>query len=106
MTWILWGVMGAACVALVNSFWRLNPWGLSFWPLLLLMVIPTTLGTQFGFLKFYQASPSFLTAWFLGSALTSIAGYVASVFIFHEQPNFANGLGIGLILFGGFLLTK
>jgi drug/metabolite transporter (DMT)-like permease len=70
------------------------------------MVIPTTLGTQFGFLKFYGAAPSFLSAWFLGSALTSISGFVASMFIFHEQPNFANGLGIGLILFGGFLLTR
>jgi len=106
MTWLLWGIIGAFSLVFVNSFWRLNPWGLSFWPLLLFMVVPTTFGTQFAFLKFYQAAPSFLSAWFMGSALTSIVGFVASVFVFHEQPNFMNGLGIGLILLGGFLLTR
>ena len=106
MTWILWGLMGALLLVAVNSFWRLNPWGLSFWPLLLLMIIPTTLGTQFGFLKFFQAAPSFLSAWFIGSALTSVLGFAASVFIFREQANFMNGFGVGLILLGGFLLTR
>jgi drug/metabolite transporter (DMT)-like permease len=47
-----------------------------------------------------------MSAWFMGSALTSIVGFVASVFVFHEQHNFMNGLGIGLILLGGFLLTR
>jgi drug/metabolite transporter (DMT)-like permease len=98
--------MGAACVAAVNSFWRLNPWGLSFWPLLMLVAIPTIFGTQFGFLKFYQAAPSFLSAWFIGSAMTATTGFAASVFIFNEPPNFLNGFGIGLILLGSFLLTR
>jgi len=106
MTWLLWGLLGAFSVALVNSFWRLNPWGLSFWWLLFAVAIPTMFGTQLGFLNFYQKAPSFLSAWFLGSAMTSSAGFLASVFVFHEQPNFMNGLGIGLILFGGFLLTR
>lgn len=106
MTWLLWGIYGAIIVALVNSFWRLNPWGLSFWPLLLIVIAPTTLGTQFGFLQFYQKAPSFLAAWYLGAGMTAMTGFLASVFIFHEQPNFLNGLGIGLILFGGFLLTR
>jgi drug/metabolite transporter (DMT)-like permease len=106
MTWLLWGVYGALGLAFVNSMFRLNLWNFSFWPLLLLMVIPTTLVTQLGFLKFYNSAPSFLVAWFLGSALTSITGFAASVLIFKEAPNFLNGLGIGLILLGGYLLTK
>lgn len=105
-TWILWGLLGAFSLALVNSFWRLNPWGLSFWSLLFLVVPLTTFGTQLGFLNFYQKAPTFLIAWFLGSALTALMGFAVSVFIFHEQPNFLNGLGIGFILFGSFLLTK
>jgi drug/metabolite transporter (DMT)-like permease len=104
--WILWGLLGAFSVALINSFWRLNPWGLSFWWLLVSVVLPTTFGTQLGFLNFYQKAPNFLTAWFLGSALNALTGYAAAVFIFKESPNFLNGLGIGFILLGGFLLTK
>ena len=106
MTWILWGIYGAVCLALVNSFFRLNPWGLPFWPLLLLSAIPTTFGTQVGFFQLYQQAPSFFTAWFVGSALSSIAGFTASIFIFHEQPNFISLIGVGLILGGAFLLTK
>lgn len=98
--------MGALSVALVNSFWRLNPWGLSFWPLLLVVIIPTTMGTQLGFLNFYQKAPSFLMAWYLGAGLTAITGFMASTFIFKESPNFLNALGIISILFGAFLLTK
>lgn len=106
MTWLLWGVLGAVGVAFVNSIFRLNPWGLSFWPLLLLMMIPTTFCTQAGFLKFYNSAPSFLVAWFLGAAMTSTIGFAASVLVFKESPNLLNGLGIGLILLGGYLLTK
>jgi hypothetical protein len=106
MTWILWGVMGAISLVSVNTFVRMNPWGLSFWSILMLMVVPTTLGTQFGFLKFFQTAPSFLSAWFIGIGLDSILGFAASVFIFREQANFMNGLGVGLVLLGGFLLTR
>jgi len=106
MIWILWGIYGAVSLSLVNVFFRLNPWHFSFWPLLLILVIPTTLGTQVGFFQFFRQAPGFLTAWFLGSALNSIAGFAAAVFIFHEQPNFLNVIGVALILAGSFLLTK
>src|SRR5271157_2451734 len=106
MTWILWGILGACSVALVNSFWRLNPWGLSFWWLLFLVIPPTTFGTQLGFLNFYQKAPSFLVAWYLGAGLTAMSGFAASVFIFKEQPNFLNIIGILFIILGGILLTR
>ena len=106
MIWILWGLLGSLSLVIVNSFWRINPWGLSFWWLLFTVVPLTTFGTQLGFLNFYHRAPSFLIAWFLGTALTSLAGFAAAVFIFKECPNFLNGLGIGFILLGGFLLTR
>jgi len=106
MTWLLCGLLGALSLALVNSFWRMNPWNLSFWPLLFIMVLPTTFGTQLGFLIFYQRAPKFLIAWFLGMALCAITGYLASVLFFHEQPSLLNYLGIGLILLGGLFLTR
>ena len=106
MIWLLWGVLGSVSVAIVNSFWRLNPWNFSFWTLLLITIIPTTFGTQLGFLQLYQKAPSFLVAWYLGTGMTVITGFMASVIVFNEQPSLLNIIGISLILFGGYLLTK
>lgn len=106
MMWILWGVYAAAAVGIINAFFRANPLGLSLWLMLLTCTIPTMLGTQLGFVKFYQAAPTFLVAWFLGSALTSVAGFITSILLFHEHPTILNIIGIGCIIFGGYLLTK
>jgi len=106
MTWILWGIYGAAVLALVNSFIRANPWGLSLWAMLFIITPATALGTQIGFIQFYWGSPSFIFAWFAGAGLSAVAGFLASVFIFHEQPNFLNILGIFLIMGGSWLLTR
>ena len=106
MTWILWGIYGAFSLVLVNSFIRANPWGLSFWVLVLAVTPLTAIGTQAGFAKLYQGAPNFLAAWFIGSALSSLAGFLGSMFIFREQANFVNILGISLIIFGSWLLIK
>jgi len=106
MIWFLWGIYAAICLALVNSFIRANPWGLSLWAMLLIITPATAMGTQFGFIKFYWGSPSFAFAWFIGAGLSAIAGFMASLFIFREQLNFLNILGIIMIMGGSWFLTK
>lgn len=103
---LLFNALGAVCLALVNSFFRANPYGWPFIVLLMAMIIPTTFGTQLGFAKAYQLAPSFYTAWFVGSAFSAVAGFLASLFIFHEQVSFVNILGIALIGVGSWLLIR
>jgi drug/metabolite transporter (DMT)-like permease len=104
VNWIFYNAMGAISVGCVNSFWRLNPWSLSIFWLLIVGILPTTFLTQYGFVKAYLLAPSFIQAWFIGSAFTSIAGFLCSVFIFHEQIKAVNIIGIAFILLGGWLL--
>jgi len=106
MIWFLWGIYAAGCLALVNSFIRANPWGLSLWAMVLIVTPITALGTQLGFTQFYWGAPSFYAAWFWGTALSSTAGFLASLFIFHEELRLLNLIGIGMILGGSWLLTK
>lgn len=106
MKFLLFNAIGALSLALVNAFFRANPYGWSLFVLLLVAVIPTTFGTQYGFASAYKVAPSFYSAWFTGTAFTSIAGFLTSLFIFGEQIKLLNILGIILILGGAYCLIK
>jgi len=106
MTWILWALFGAAFLGGVNSFFKANPFNLSVFWLLMAMAIPTTFGTQLGFLLSYKQGPAFHQCWFLGSATSALAGILCSVLIFKNSISFHQALGIGGIIFSSWLLIK
>jgi drug/metabolite transporter (DMT)-like permease len=103
---LLFNLFGAVSLALVNSFFRANPYGWPFIILLMAMVIPTTFGTQLGFAKAYQLAPSFFVAWFVGTAFSSLAGFLASTLLFGDSITFLNIIGVILILGGCFCLIR
>lgn len=103
---LLFNLFGAVSLALVNSFFRANPYGWPFMILLMAMVIPTTFGTQFGFAKAYQLAPSFFVAWFVGTAFSAITGFLTSVLLFREAVTFLNMAGIILIIGGAYCLIR
>jgi drug/metabolite transporter (DMT)-like permease len=103
---LLFNLLGAVSLALVNSFFRANPYGWPFMVLLMALVIPTTLGTQLGFAKAYQLAPSFFVAWFVGTAFSAITGFLTSLFIFGEPIKLMNVLGMALIIGGAYCLIR
>ena len=106
MVWLLYCLWGAISVALINSFFRANPFKISVMAMVLLATPATIIGTQFGFGNSFKLAPSFFAAWFAGSALSAISGLLCSVFIFNEPFEIVNVLGVTLILIGGFLIIR
>jgi len=104
--WIFYAFIGAISLAVVNSFFRLNPWGWSVFWILIASIPLTTFGTQYGFLKSYRLAPTFIEAWYLGSGATAIMGFLVSYFIFHEPIRVVTILGIGMILAGIWILSQ
>jgi len=106
MKFLLFNALGAVCLALVNSFFRANPFKWSTTRMLLAMALPTTFGTQYGFANSYRLADSFFQAWFVGMAFTTVAGFLASLFIFSEPIKFVNVLGMVLIIGGAYCLIR
>lgn len=61
--------------------------------------------TTWMFVKSYEVAPSFLAAWFVGTAALAIFGFVGSAFIFHEAVEWYKYLAAGLVVVGGVLLV-
>ena len=55
--------------------------------------------------KSYEIAPSFLVAWFVGSATLAVCGLVGSVFILHEVVEWYKYVGAVLTATGGVLLV-
>lgn len=53
----------------------------------------------------YEKAPSFFSAWFFGTALLAILGFMSSVFYLNESPTVVQYCGAGLALTGGLLLA-
>lgn len=106
MMFLWFNLLGAVSLVLVNSWFRANPLGLPMAWLLIVGIIPTTLGTQYGFANAYRLAPSFQVAWFVGSGFTSCAGFLAAWLIFGETFTLSRILGIGMILGGAYCLIR
>ena len=106
MTWILWAVLGAFSLGLVNSYFKSNPWGLAPWENIYWMGIPTLLFIQYPFMVSYKMGPEFYKCWFIGSAASAMAGVLCSVFLFGEQPKVVNLCGMAGIIISSWLLIK
>ncbi len=102
--WLVYNLIGAISLALVNSFFKANPWSLSTWGMITMMIIPTFLFTQGGFAHAYRLAPSFMAAWFSGSAFSAICGLLCSLYFFGKQIEAVNSIGIILILSGTWML--
>jgi hypothetical protein len=102
--WLIYILIGTIWLALVNSYFRANPFEQSFSMQLLTMAIPTILGVQWGFGQGFIKAPSFMTAWFVGSAFSALAGLFAGWFIFDEGFTSMKWIAVILILAGAWML--
>lgn len=104
MIWILYSAIGAIFLGACNSIFRAFP-GVPLIYLLLWCLLPT-LGIQWGFGMAFRLAPTFVSAWFVGTALSALACFGANALIFHERVEFVQLFGISLVLGGAWILTK
>ena len=105
MTWILWGIFAAIILALISVFVRANPWQQGLWGMLIVACLPIMAGNASIF-KYFMEAPKFTLAFFLFTAIYSLAGFLAGLLIFREQANFVNIMGILMIVGGSILLRR
>jgi hypothetical protein len=103
MNWIHLTIIGALFLVLTNTVFRVNPFGFTPWAMVL-ATMPLILITQYAFCRAYVLSPSFFSAWFIGTAVCALGAYLAAAFIFHEQIKLLDFVAVGAILFGSYTL--
>ena len=93
-------------VAAVNTFFRVNPWNMPLIGAILLTGPITLFVIQLCYASAYRMAPSFLVAWFVGSATSAICGWLTSIIYFRESVRLIHVLAIALIFLGKYLLIK
>jgi len=60
---------------------------------------------QFGFLWCYAKAPSFISVWFVATALTNVLAFVVGYYVWQEHVSLVNAAGIVSIMGGVILLN-
>lgn len=100
MPWYIGTAIGASCLAIVNYICKSNPITLKTQLIVTLPLLLCNLGFWYGF----QNSDNFLKTYFTGSALSLLAGFSLSLFIFDKSLNIWSVVGVCFIVLGQQLL--
>ncbi len=98
--WIL-QLMG--CIGVYIAFVPSRTLGLCWKSYLFYLAISITT-CSWMFLKSFELAPSFLQAWFIGTAGLAICGFLGSMFYFGETISIVNYIGAAITLVGAVLL--
>lgn len=98
--WILLQMLACLIVVGINSIYR--QYGLTWatWLLSLLFVLPA----QFFYGRSFEQAPTFFSAWFLGSAVLAVSGFLVSLLLFDGIVNTKCYIGLALTIVGAYLL--
>jgi hypothetical protein len=102
MYWYIGTVIGTLFLTLLNYYQRIIPFNI----VKSLYFLPILYCANLGYWYGYSNSPKFLSVWFLGTSLASIAGLFLSVCFFDKQLTLSNIIGVVIIVFGTYLLIK
>ena len=102
MPWYIGTTIGALNLAIVNYICKSNPISLKTQLIVILPLILCNLGFWYGF----QNSINFLRTYFTGSAMSLLAGFSLSLFVFDKSISTLSLCGVGLIVIGQQLLGR
>jgi len=102
MPWYIGTAIGAASLAFVNYWCKSHPISFMSQAIITIPLILCNLGFWYGL----QNSSIFLRTYFTGSALSLLAGFGLSMFVFDKQISLLSCIGISLIVVGQQLLGR
>lgn len=100
--WILWSVVASGLAVTLEWVYRarlFGTWVEGWWAL-----VPVGIALQAALFYSYRGAPGLLAAWSLFFMMNAAARTGVSVGILHEPLSAKNGLGLGLLILGAFLL--
>jgi len=98
-----WSTQIIACVLITVVNVGFRYYGFSFWPIFVgvLVCIPV----EICFAKSYSIAPSFFQAWFFGTILLTVFGFVISLLVFDGVVSVRHYFGLVLATVGAYLLV-
>jgi uncharacterized membrane protein YdcZ (DUF606 family) len=101
--WIIGSILGAILIAVINIFSKLQGFTFTYFCIISFLSVSCTYCFWFA----WRHSPlSFLSLWFVQSAMTSLAAFVANKFMIKQPISWFQVIGIIMILVGTGLLKK
>ena len=102
MPWYIGTIIGAMCLTFVNFWSKSQQITLRAQLIVLIPLLLCNLGFWYGFAN----SGSFLRCWFTGTALTAMAAFMLSLFVFDKTLSMYSVGGVCLIIAGQQLLGR
>jgi hypothetical protein len=102
MPWYIGTAIGAMALGWVQYWGKTHQITLQAQALVLVPLIICNTGFWYGFLH----SDNFLRCWYTGSALSAIAGFSLSLFVFDKSISLLSIVGVALIIGGQQLLGR